>query len=125
MDLERINELLPRHHRRFLRRALERLLAVVGLVVCSPILILLIFVVRLGSRGPAILRQERIGLNGKPFTMYKLRSMYENAESNSGAVWASDNDPRVTPVGRFLRKLHLDELPQLFNILRGEMSFVG
>src|SRR6202040_4091625 len=77
------------------------------------------------SPGPALLRQPRVGKNGCIFTLYKFRSMVRDAEAHSGAVWATRNDPRVTPVGRWLRKLRLDELPQLFNVIRGEMSLVG
>jgi lipopolysaccharide/colanic/teichoic acid biosynthesis glycosyltransferase len=72
-----------------------------------------------------LFRQERVGLYGKPFTLYKFRSMVVDAEARTGAVWATKNDSRVTPIGRWLRKLRLDELPQLFNVLRGEMALVG
>ena len=95
------------------------------LVPGLPILGLLILIVKLTSRGPAIYRQVRVGRGGRHFTMYKFRSMSVNAESKSGAVWAATKDPRTTPVGRILRKLHLDEIPQLFNVLKGEMSLVG
>jgi lipopolysaccharide/colanic/teichoic acid biosynthesis glycosyltransferase len=85
--------------------------------------------VRLGSPGPAIFRQERVrhDSRGRPvsFQMYKFRSMYVDAETRSGPVWATVNDPRITPVGRFLRKSRLDELPQLWNVLRGDMTLVG
>jgi lipopolysaccharide/colanic/teichoic acid biosynthesis glycosyltransferase len=81
--------------------------------------------VKLTSRGPAVYTQVRVGRNGRNFTMYKLRSMTHNCEAKSGIVWSAKNDPRVTWVGRILRKTHVDELPQLFNILRGEMSLVG
>jgi lipopolysaccharide/colanic/teichoic acid biosynthesis glycosyltransferase len=70
-------------------------------------------------------RQTRVGLGGKPFSIYKLRSMRQDAEAATGAVWASQNDPRITPVGRFLRKTRIDELPQLINVLKGEMTIVG
>jgi lipopolysaccharide/colanic/teichoic acid biosynthesis glycosyltransferase len=81
--------------------------------------------VRLTSRGPGFYWQERVGRGGRTFRIYKLRSMYEDCERSSGAVWSPKHDSRVTPVGRFLRATHLDELPQLFNVLRGEMSLVG
>jgi lipopolysaccharide/colanic/teichoic acid biosynthesis glycosyltransferase len=90
-----------------------------------PLLGLLVFAVRLTSPGPAIFTQRRVGKNGRAFTMYKLRSMRPDAEKGVGPVWASVKDGRVTPLGRFLRKLHLDELPQLFNVLKGEMSLIG
>jgi lipopolysaccharide/colanic/teichoic acid biosynthesis glycosyltransferase len=81
--------------------------------------------VRLTSPGPILYRQTRVGFNGVPFTVFKFRSMRTDAESGTGAVWAQRNDPRVTSIGGFLRKMRLDEIPQLFNVLRGEMSLVG
>jgi len=81
--------------------------------------------VKLSSRGPVLFRQARVGRNGKVFTLYKFRSMWVDAEARTGAVWASKDDPRVTPLGRWLRRLRIDELPQLWNVLRGEMSIVG
>jgi lipopolysaccharide/colanic/teichoic acid biosynthesis glycosyltransferase len=96
------------------------------LLVLWPLLAVLMIAVRLSSRGPAIYRQTRVGLGGRSFVMYKLRSMRMDAEKATGPQWALiDGDPRVTPLGYWLRKLHLDELPQLFNLLRGEMSLVG
>lgn len=94
-----------------------------GIVLLVPMLIIAL-VVRLGSPGPALFRQERLGKNGKPFTMLKFRSMYLDAEVN-GPQWAAVNDHRCTMVGRVLRNSRLDELPQLWNILKGDMSFVG
>src|SRR5206468_4326259 len=81
--------------------------------------------VKLTSRGPAFYSQTRLGLRGKPFTIYKIRTMIHNCESRSGARWCMPGDPRITLVGRLLRKTHVDELPQLWNVLRGEMSLVG
>jgi lipopolysaccharide/colanic/teichoic acid biosynthesis glycosyltransferase len=81
--------------------------------------------IKLTSPGPALLRQQRVGKNDRLFTLYKFRSMVIDAEARSGAVWAARNDPRITPVGRWLRRLRLDELPQLFNVLKGDMSIVG
>jgi len=81
--------------------------------------------VRLTSRGAVFYAQERMGLDGKAFTVYKFRSMYDGAESETGPVWAREDDPRATPIGRWLRRLDLDELPQLWNVLRGDMSLVG
>jgi lipopolysaccharide/colanic/teichoic acid biosynthesis glycosyltransferase len=81
--------------------------------------------IKLDSKGPMFFKQERVGLDGKTFFAYKLRSMRVDAELLSGPVWATENDPRVTRVGRILRKLRLDELPQLWNVMRGDMSFVG
>jgi lipopolysaccharide/colanic/teichoic acid biosynthesis glycosyltransferase len=81
--------------------------------------------VRLSSPGPAIFQQRRVGRNGRIYTMYKIRSMRLDAEAKSGPVWTTTNDPRVTRVGRFIRKLHLDEFPQLVNVLKGEMALIG
>jgi lipopolysaccharide/colanic/teichoic acid biosynthesis glycosyltransferase len=81
--------------------------------------------VKLTSRGPAFYSQFRLGLNGRPFRIYKIRTMRQDAERHSGACWSTRGDPRVTLLGRFLRKTHLDELPQLWNVLRGDMSLVG
>jgi exopolysaccharide biosynthesis polyprenyl glycosylphosphotransferase len=103
----------------------SRLIALIGLVVSLPILLVVALAIKLSSRGPILFRQTRVGWQGEHFTLYKFRSMHENAEAETGAVWASKNDPRVTLVGRWLRRLRLDELPQLVNVLRGEMSIVG
>lgn len=97
------------------------MLAIPGL----PIIGILMLLVRLTSRGPAIYSQIRVGKNNKTYTMYKLRSMRIDAEDNSGPVWSQEDDPRVTPIGRFLRERHLDELPQLINVIRGEMDLFG
>ena len=108
-----------------------------------PLLLLIAIAIKLTSRGPVLYTQERVGLDrrtpgvtpgnhrrvrdigGKPFTIYKFRTMRVDAEAHSGAVWATQNDPRVTPVGRFLRQYRLDEIPQLLNVMRGEMNIVG
>jgi sugar transferase (PEP-CTERM system associated) len=100
-------------------------LAAVGVVVTGPVMLLIAMLVKLTSRGPAVYRQRRVGLRGTEFEVFKFRSMYQDAEAGTGAVWAQRNDPRITPLGRWLRKLRLDELPQFFNVLRGEMSIVG
>jgi len=97
----------------------------VGAVVTLPIMLLVAVVVKLSSPGPILFRQTRVGRNNAPFTLYKFRSMRQDAEADTGAVWATENDPRVTRVGRWLRLLRFDELPQFFNVLRGEMSIVG
>ncbi len=101
------------------------LVALVGLIVAAPIMLLVAMAVRLTSAGPVLFRQNRVGKDNHNFTLYKFRSMYVDAEARTGAVWATQNDPRVTTVGRWLRLLRLDELPQLFNVLRGEMAIVG
>lgn len=102
----------------------DRLFALMILLVTLPLWPLIIFAIGLTSPGPVFYTQTRIGYREKPFRMYKFRTMYQDAEK-AGAQWAEKNDPRVTPVGRVLRKLHLDELPQLWNIVRGDMAFVG
>lgn len=117
---------------RFVRKSFERIkrttdlvLAVILLLICSPFLLVAGILIKLTSRGPVIYRQERVGRFGRVFKIYKLRTMYVDAEKGLGAVWAKKNDPRVTPVGSILRKLHVDEMPQLLNVLMGEMSIVG
>lgn len=106
--------------------ALDRTVALVLLVLAAPIIGLLVVCIRLTSRGPGIYAQTRVGRGGRIFTMFKLRSMRIDAESATGPVWASvSDDPRVTRLGYWLRRLHLDELPQFFNVLRGDMSLVG
>jgi len=99
--------------------------AVVAAFVTSPLMLLVAIAVKLTSRGPVLYRQKRVGKGDEVFTLFKFRSMYADAEAGSGAVWAKKDDPRITPVGRWLRRLRLDELPQLFNVIRGEMSIVG
>ena len=107
------------------RRTLDIVLSAMGLLVCLPIMAVAAIAVRLGSKGPALYHQERVGVRGRPFTVHKFRSMRQDAEAASGAVWSQAGDPRVTGVGRFLRRTRIDELPQFWNVLRGEMSFVG
>src|ERR1700722_19399507 len=103
----------------------EWLFAAVLIVLAAPILLLTALVVKLTSRGPVLYSQTRVGKYGKLFTLYKIRSMLHDCEKDSGARWSMPGDSRVTPVGAFLRKTHLDELPQLWNVLRGDMSLVG
>jgi lipopolysaccharide/colanic/teichoic acid biosynthesis glycosyltransferase len=125
------------------RRLVNLLLALIAVIVTLPVMLLVALLVRLTSRGPVLYTQVRIGLDrrepvlgnqnhrrgrdlgGQPFTIYKFRTMWVDAEHASGAVWAQQRDPRVTPIGRFLRQYRLDELPQLFNVLNGEMNIVG
>ena len=125
------------------QRAMNLFIAAVALFVALPLLLLIAIAIKLTSRGPVFYTQERVGLDrrtsgskrdesrrtrdlgGRPFTIYKFRTMRVDAEAHSGAVWATQNDPRVTPVGRFLRQYRLDEIPQLLNVMRGEMNIVG
>lgn len=130
-----------RHPR--LRRALNIAIAALALVILLPVFLLVALAVRFSSSGPIVYSQVRVGLDrrsrrgaapqsrrgsdigGTPFTIYKFRTMYVDAEHASGAVWATQNDPRVTPVGRVLRQYRLDELPQLLNVIQGDMNIVG
>jgi exopolysaccharide biosynthesis polyprenyl glycosylphosphotransferase len=108
---------------------LKRLLDMVGvlllLIPLFPVMLFTALLVRVTSRGPVIFMQRRLTQGGLTFTMYKFRTMRTDAEKETGAVWASDNDPRITPCGKFLRKTRLDELPQLLNVITGDMSLIG
>ena len=106
------------------RRLLSFAVSLLALVICLPFIPLIVLAVRLSSPGPILFCQTRVGRRGHPFTAYKFRTMRKDAEAQ-GAVWAAQDDPRVTSVGRFLRSTRLDEIPQLWNVLRGEMAFVG
>ena len=118
-------ELGPRMRTLILQTVSNRLLSAIGLVVASPIMLLTALAVRLSSPGPILYRQVRVGLDGELFTLYKFRSMRADAEAQTGAVWASKDDPRITKIGKIIRKLRFDELPQLVNGLIGNMSIVG
>jgi sugar transferase (PEP-CTERM system associated) len=107
------------------KRFVDVTVAALGLLLALPLLAVIAIAVRLTSAGPALYAQERVGQFGRLFTLYKFRSMRSDAEVGTGAVWAVQDDPRVTPIGRFLRRSRLDELPQLWNILTGSMSLVG
>ncbi len=133
----------PEYPRGHLNRTLNFVLALVGLIASLPLLLIIALLVKLTSRGPVFYTQVRVGLDrrlpvdgiqnqrresdigGQPFTIYKFRTMSVDAEAHSGAVWAQQRDPRVTPIGRLLRQYRLDELPQFLNVLRGEMNIVG
>jgi lipopolysaccharide/colanic/teichoic acid biosynthesis glycosyltransferase len=136
-------EVIPRERSERLGRALNFTFAAAALIVASPVLVLLAIAVRLTSRGPILYAQTRVGLDrrwrstlalherrledlgGQVFTIYKFRTMRVDAERGSGAVWAQENDPRVTPLGKYMRILRLDEIPQFWNVLRGDMNIVG
>ena len=107
------------------KRVMDILVALVGVVVSLPIMVFAAIAVKCTSRGPIIFKQERIGLHNKPFRMYKFRTMEVQKPSQEAKGWTKKNDPRVTKVGKFLRRTSIDELPQLFNILKGDMSVVG
>jgi sugar transferase (PEP-CTERM system associated) len=106
------------------KRVVEFSLSLIGLILLFPLILVIFVLVKIDSRGPVFYRQERVGERGKIFELLKFRSMVENAEAN-GPVWAEENDKRITRVGRWLRKWRFDEVPQLFNVLRGDISFVG
>lgn len=136
-------DIQPRTRSEVLNRAVNVLLAAIALVILAPVMLLVAAAVKLTSRGPVLYSQTRVGLDrrrarvdalyerrkqdagGRIFTIYKFRSMYMDAEQQSGAVWATRDDPRVTPVGQFLRRVRLDELPQLVNVIKGDMNIVG
>lgn len=107
------------------KRAFDIVASAMGLVIAAPVIAFLAIIIKIVSPGPAILRQERVGLGGTAFNMYKLRTMKVDAEKDTGPVWAKENDPRLITFGKIMRKTHIDELPQLFNVLIGNMSIVG
>ncbi len=125
LPLIRLNAHAARPAYAAVKRGMDLSAALGGLVLLSPLLAALALAVRLGSPGPALYRQERQGRGGKPFHVVKFRTMAQGAEDRTGPVLAEEDDPRVTPAGRWLRRTRLDELPQLWNVLRGEMSLVG
>src|SRR5690606_28014475 len=107
-----------------LKRLLDIVVAAASLTLAFPLMLLIAILIRLDSRGPVLYAQERVGQYGRIFMLYKLRTMRQDAEA-TGPQWAAENDPRVTRLGRFLRKTRLDEFPQLWNVLVGDMSLVG
>ena len=119
----------------FLKRFMDIFASILGLILLSPILIVVSVLIKLDSKGPVFFSQKRVGLHGKTFNMYKFRSMVVNAEEikdklkeqneMSGPMFKMKNDPRITKIGKFIRKTSIDELPQLLNVLKGEMSLVG
>jgi len=110
---------------RVIKRLIDLVVALVVLTLGAPLMVLIAMVIKIDSRGPVLYRQKRVGYRGKEFTLVKFRSMRVDAEKSTGAVWASEDDPRVTKVGKFLRSSRLDELPQAWNVLMGSMSLVG
>jgi Undecaprenyl-phosphate glucose phosphotransferase len=120
-----INDVPLRGFNSVLKRVIDAGLSAAGLLVLSPVLGVLALLIRLSSPGPAFFRQERMGLDGRSFWVWKFRSMYDEAERDTGPIWAREDDPRCTPVGRFLRRSNLDEIPQLWNVFCGDMSLVG
>lgn len=120
-----INDVPLQGFNAIVKRSIDVVLSLAALIVIAVPLAVVAALVKLTSRGPIFYRQERMGLDGKSFTIVKFRSMFNDAERHTGPVWAVEGDPRVTPLGRFMRKANIDELPQLWNVLRGDMSLVG
>jgi len=118
-------ELGPRRSSIILQQWYSIAIGTVTIIILLPLIPIVALLVKLSSPGPVLYRQKRVGKDGRVFTLYKFRSMYRDAEALTGAVWATPDDPRITPIGRILRRLRLDELPQLFNVVRGDMSLVG
>ena len=118
-------EMGPRRWMVQLQGLYSEVLGIIGMLITLPVMAVVALVVKFSSPGPILFRQTRVGLHGKTFVLYKFRSMYADAEARTGAVWATKDDPRITPAGRWLRRLRLDELPQFFNVVRGQMSIVG
>lgn len=108
-----------------IKRFFDLFVGVCGLIFSLPLIVIFGVLIKLTSKGPIFYSQERVGLMGKLFNVVKLRSMYQNAEAKTGAIWAKKNDKRVTPIGRFIRRTRIDELPQFWNVLKGDMSLVG
>lgn len=108
-----------------LKRGFDFIVALIGIIVLSPLLIFIAIFIKTYDKGPVFFKQERVTMDNKRFMIYKFRSMIVNAEKDTGAVQASENDNRITPIGKFIRATRIDELPQLFNVLKGEMSLVG
>lgn len=117
-------ELMPEWEKK-LKRVMDIVLSLVLLVLALPVLVITSVLIKLNSKGPVFYRQERSGLNGKVFRILKFRTMYIDAEKHTGPIWSTKDDPRITSVGKYIRKFRLDEIPQAYNVLKGDMSFVG
>jgi exopolysaccharide biosynthesis polyprenyl glycosylphosphotransferase len=118
------NDMSPSRTYLTVRRCFDIVLAIIGLIMSTPLIILFSFLIRLDTKGSVFYRQERVGMHGKYFQLLKLRTMEMDAEKE-GPRWAGTNDPRVTRMGRFLRRTRMDEIPQLINVLKGDMSMIG
>ena len=112
-------------YRNIFKRLIDVVLSFIGIIVVSPIYLLMAIFIRLESEGPVIFKQKRLGVNGVPFNIYKFRSMYINSEKKGSGVYSGKDDPRVTKVGKFIRLTSIDELPQFVNILKGDMAIIG
>ena len=125
IPMQRVTRMLLTAEQRVLKRILDIAVAVTALIILSPVMLITAVMIKLDSKGPVLYSQERVGLYGKTFFVHKFRSMKQDAEAKCGPVLAAEGDPRITKFGRFMRATRLDELPQLFNVLQGEMSIVG
>lgn len=125
IPMQRVTRMLLTAEQRVLKRILDIAVAVTALIILSPVMLITAVMIKLDSKGPVLYSQERVGLYGKTFFVHKFRSMKQDAEAKCGPVLAAEGDPRITKFGRFMRATRLDELPQLFNVLKGEMSIVG
>ena len=125
LPTQRVSRMLLTLEQRILKRTLDIVVSVISLILLSPIMLITAVIVKLDSPGPIIYSQVRVGRFGKEFKVHKFRSMRQDAEAKTGPVLAGENDPRITKFGHFMRATRLDELPQLFNVLKGEMSIVG
>lgn len=112
-------------YNRVVKRAADILISATALIILSPVILIAAILVRLSSEGPVIFRQQRLGKGAKEYTIYKFRTMRVNSEHTGSGVYSDDNDPRITGIGKILRKTSIDELPQLVNILKGDMSLIG
>ncbi len=120
-----INPQLMTEWERAAKRVIDVVVSFIMLILSAPVLIATSIAIKIDSRGPVIYKQERSGLNGKVFKVYKFRSMYQDAEKRTGPIWSTKDDPRITRVGKFIRRVRIDELPQIWNVFKGEMSLVG
>ncbi|MBM3187925.1 MAG: exopolysaccharide biosynthesis polyprenyl glycosylphosphotransferase [Chloroflexi bacterium] len=125
LPLLTVRDVALRGWRLTVKHAMDLVGSAVGLVLLSPFLLFIALLIKLDSKGPVFYTQLRVGLDGKPFPIIKFRSMRPDAEQETGPVWATEDDPRKTRLGEFLRRTSLDELPQLINVLLGDMSLVG
>jgi lipopolysaccharide/colanic/teichoic acid biosynthesis glycosyltransferase len=116
---------LARRYFEMAKEVFDILLGGLAFIASLPMFLICAAVIKLTSRGPVLFTQVRAGKGGRPFVMYKFRTMYRDAEKLSGATWAAENDPRIIPACRWMRRSHMDELPQLLNVLKGEMSLIG
>lgn len=125
IPMQRITRLLLTVEQKILKRMLDIAVSIPAIIILLPLMALTAIAIKADSKGPVIYSQERVGQYGKNFKVYKFRSMKQDAEAQSGPVLAKEGDSRITKVGRFIRATRIDELPQLFNVLKGEMSIVG